>query len=67
MLTRSRLQYGEGELEDFDPYIGSRRGKMSSPKGEEASFILFEGEFSKAFMRMKTMVECCTGQYTLVP
>ena len=31
---------------------------MSSPKGEEAaSSIPFEGEFSKAFMRMQTMVE----------
>ena len=58
MLTRSMLQRGEGELEDFDPEIGSRRGKMASPKGEEGtSSISFEGEFLKAFMRMQTMVE----------
>ena len=58
MLTRSRLQHGEGELEEFDPKIGSRRGKMASPKGEEAtSSIPYEGEFLKAFMRMQTMVE----------
>ena len=58
MLTRSRLQHGEGELEEFDPEISSRRGKMSSPKGEEAtSSILSEGEFLKDFMRMQMMVE----------
>ena len=37
MLTRYRLQCGEGEFEEFDPDIGSRRGKMSSPKGEAAA------------------------------
>jgi hypothetical protein len=37
MLTRFKLQCGEGELEEFDPKIGSRRGRMSSPKGEEAA------------------------------
>ena len=58
MLTRSRLQRGEGELEEFDLEIGSRRGKMSSPKGEEAtSSIPSKGEFLKDFMRMQTMVE----------
>ena len=58
MLTRSRLQRGEGELEEFDSEIGSRRGKMYSPKGEEVSYsIPSEGEFLKAFMRMQTMVE----------
>ena len=41
----------------FDPEIGSRRGKMSSPKGEEASSILYEGEFFKALMRMQPMVD----------
>ena len=52
------LQLGEGELEEFDPQIGSRRGKMSSLKGEEAtSFIPSEGGFLKDFMRMQTMVE----------
>ena len=46
MLTRSRLHRGEEELEAFDREIGSRRGKMSSPKGEEAtSSIPSEGEF----------------------
>ena len=35
MLARSRIHHGEGELEYFDPGIGSRRGKMSSPKCEE--------------------------------
>jgi hypothetical protein len=34
MLTRSKIQRGEGELEEFDLEIGSRRGRMSSPKGE---------------------------------
>ena len=58
MLTRSKLQCGEGELEEFDPDIGLRRGKMSSTKGEATtSSIPYEGEFMKAFMRMKTMVE----------
>ena len=58
MLTRSRIQCGEGELEEFDPKIGSRRGKMSSPKGEEVvSSIPCEGVFLKAFMRIKAMVE----------
>ena len=58
MLTRSKLQRGEGELEEFDPQIGSRRGRMSSPKGEEAaSSIPSEGEFLKSFMRMQTMVQ----------
>ena len=58
MLTRSRLQHGEGELEEFDPEIGSIRGRMDSPKGEDgASSIPSEGEFLKALMRMQTMVE----------
>ena len=58
MLTRSKLQRGEGELEEFDPKIGSRRGRMASPKGEEAtSPIPSKGEFIQSFMRMQTMVE----------
>ena len=56
MLTRSRLQQGEGELEEFDPEIGSRRGKIL--KGEEVVYsIPFEGDFLKAFMRMQTIIE----------
>ena len=58
MLTRFTIQHGEGELEDFDLEIGSRRGKMSSLKGEEATFYIpSEGDFLKSFMRMLTMVE----------
>ena len=58
MLTRSRIQCGEGEIEEFDPENGPRRARMASPKGEDgASSILYEGEFLKDFMRMKTMVE----------
>ena len=58
MLTRSRLQRGEGELKYFDLEIGSRRGKMYSPKGEEAtSSIPPKGEFLKYFMRTQMMVE----------
>ena len=46
MLTRSKLECDEGELEEFDPDIGLRRGKMPSPKGEEAtSSIPSKGEF----------------------
>ena len=53
MLTISRLQRGEGELEWFYLEIGSIRGKMASPKGEETtSYIPSEGEFFKAFIRM---------------
>ena len=55
---RSRIQHDEGELEEFDPEIGSRRGRMVSPKGEDgASSIPYEGEFLKDYMRMQTMVE----------
>ena len=44
MLTRFMLQHGEVELEYFYLDIGSRRGEMSSPKGEEVvSFIPYEG------------------------
>ena len=58
MLIRSKLQHGEGELEESDPEIGSRRGKMDSPKGEAATFsIPSKGEFLKAFMRMQTMAD----------
>ena len=58
MLTRSRLQCGDGELEEFDLEIGSRRGRMASPKREDTtSSIPYEGGFLKAFMRMQTMVE----------
>ena len=58
MLTRSRLQRSEGELKELDPQIGSRRGKMASPKGEDGtSSIPFEGKFLKDFMRIQTMVE----------
>ena len=57
MLTKSRIQRGEGELEEFDLEIGSVREKMSSPKGEETtSSIPSKGEFLKAFMRMQMMV-----------
>jgi hypothetical protein len=46
MLTRSRFQRGEGELEEFDPEIGSRRGMMSSPKGEEELLLsILKGNF----------------------
>ena len=57
ILARSRIHRGEGELEYFDPRIGSRRGKMASPKWEEVvSSIPCEGEFLKSSMRMKTMI-----------
>jgi hypothetical protein len=46
MLTRSKLQHGEGELEEFDLEIGSRKGRMYSPKGEATtSSIPSEEEF----------------------
>ena len=58
MLTRSRIRWGEGEIEEFDLEIGSRIGRMASPKWEYgASSIPSEGEFLKAFMRMQTKVE----------
>jgi len=58
ILTRSKLQRGEGELEEFDPEIGSRRGRMSSPKGEATtSSIPSKEEFLKSFMRIQMMVE----------
>ena len=44
MLTRSKLQRGEGEIEEFDQEIGARRARMASPKGEDvASSIPSEG------------------------
>ena len=58
MLTRSILHRSDGELEQSDPQICSRRGRMASAKGEEAtSSIPSEGEFLKAFIRMRTLVE----------
>ena len=39
MLTRSRLQRGEGELEQFDLEIGSR-GRMASPKGDDGASLI---------------------------
>jgi hypothetical protein len=58
VMVKDQVKISDQELEEFDPEIGSRRGRMSSPKGEEAaSSIPSEGEFLKAFMRMQTMVE----------
>ena len=65
MLTRSRLNLGEGELIERDLEIGSRRTfsrTMSSPRGEEGHTkwgkpVISESEFLEAFMRMKAMME----------
>ena len=54
MLTRSRFQRGEGELETFDPEIGSRRRKkMASEDYREED----EKAFRKAFYHMTDRVE----------
>ena len=39
-VTRSRVQRGEGELEEFALEIGSRRGRMDSPKREDATYSI---------------------------
>ena len=66
MLTRSRLNLGEGELVEGDPDIGFRRTfsrTMSSPRGEEEGHterekpVMSETEFLEAFMSMKSMME----------
>ena len=54
MLTRSRFQHGEGELETFDPKTSSRRRKkMASEDYREED----EKAFHKAFYQMVDRVE----------
>ena len=62
MLTRSRLNLGEGELiEPISRRTFSRT--MSSPRGEEQGHTewekpaIFETEFLEAFINMKAMME----------
>jgi hypothetical protein len=59
MLTRSKIKWGEGSLEEYNPKIGSRhafqRQEMESPR-EENPFE-YEAMFRQAFLEMKTMVE----------
>ena len=66
MLTRIRLNHGEGELVEGDPEIGSRRTfsrTMSSPRGEEEGHterekpVISETEFLEALMSMKAMMD----------
>ena len=66
MLTRSRLNLGEGELIEGDPEIVSSRTfsrTMSSPRGEEEGHterekpVISETEFLEAFISMKAMME----------
>ena len=66
MLTRSKLNIGEGELVEGDPEIGSRRTfsrTVSSPQGEEEGHterekpVISETEFLEDFMSMKAMME----------
>ena len=60
MLTRSRFQCGEGELETFDPEIGSRRRKrMASEDYREED----EKAFRKAFYQMADRVEKSFADY----
>ena len=58
MLTRSRIQKGEGKLEEFDPEIGKRRifSKMSIPEMDVLDEIS-EQEFQRAFLEMKAKVD----------
>jgi hypothetical protein len=59
MLNRSRIKKGEGQLENYNPEIGSRRrtqrGDMATP-GRTNPFN-FEKYFFKEFNLMKEMVE----------
>ena len=72
MLTRSRLNLGEGELVEGDPEIGSRRTfsrTMSSPRGEEEGHterekpVISETEFLEAFISMKAMMEILLDEH----
>ena len=58
MLTRSRIQKGEGKLEEFNPEIGKRRTfpKMSIA-GMEVPDEISEQEFRRAFLEMKAKVD----------
>ena len=60
MLTRSRFQQGEGELETFDLEIGSRRRKkMASEDYREGD----EKAFHKSFYHMANRVEKLFADY----
>ena len=60
MLTRSRFQRGEGEIEAFDPEIGSRRRKkMASEDYREED----EKAFRKGFYQMADRVEKLFAYY----
>ena len=60
MLTRSRFQRDEGEIETFDPEIGSRRRKkMASEDYQEEH----EKAFRKAFYEMADRVEKLFAYY----
>ena len=60
MLTRSRFQRGEGDIEAFDPKIGSRRRKkMASEDYREED----EKAFRKDFYQMADRVEKLFADY----
>ena len=60
MLTRSRLQRGEGELEEYNPEIGRRRvnqpSQMEEKEGGQSSELSVK-DFQKLFLDMKAMVD----------
>jgi len=59
MITRSKLQRGEGTLEEANPAIGQvfQRQEMASPRSLREHPFGFEEAFFQAFMKMQSMVE----------
>ena len=57
MLTRSRIEKGEGKLEEYNPEIGKRRTKPSSQMADEGGQAFQDKSIQKTLQNLQTMVE----------
>jgi hypothetical protein len=64
MLTREKLQHGEGDLVAENPLIGLRRRASHSEKmASEEGISQDEKEFQKTFLAMSEMVKVLYEDY----
>ena len=61
MLTRNKLQRGEGKLKSFDPKVGHARQRRNM--AEEEAFWEEERSYRKAFYNMVEKVDKLFAEY----
>jgi hypothetical protein len=67
MITRERMNRGEGELVEENPEIGSRRRTFQSENmGSEEGLSHDDIEFQKTFFAMSEMVKVLYDDYELL-